>query len=177
MTGLVKVLEVMGDLPSDDEPVDQLAHALQCAGRALAVVPADDELVVACLLHDVGRVPAVANAGAHLPHEVAGATWCRPRFGERVAWLVGAHVDAKRYLVTRQESYERDLSPASVASLAAQGGPLPRRETDSWARHPWAAEACQLRRWDEQAKTPGTPVPELAHLVEIAARVAAGMHR
>ena len=50
----------MAGLPYDGEPVDQLQHALQAAALARQE-NADDELLVAALLHDVARAPAVAG--------------------------------------------------------------------------------------------------------------------
>lgn len=35
-----------------------------------------------------------------------GEAFCRPLFGDRVAWLVGAHVPTKRYLVAVNDAYE-----------------------------------------------------------------------
>ncbi|TQF67061.1 hypothetical protein FK531_15905 [Rhodococcus spelaei] len=52
----------------DEEWVDELDHALQAAGRA-SVNGADDELVLASALHDLGRSPLLAPA-AEAPHDV-----------------------------------------------------------------------------------------------------------
>ena len=53
---------------------------------------------------------------------VPPAGWLTPRFGERVGWLAGAHVAAKRYLVATESDYTDTLSPTSIRSLRAQGG-------------------------------------------------------
>jgi predicted HD phosphohydrolase len=79
----------MEGLPYDGEPVDQLEHALQCVQLARAV-GGEREFVVACLLHDIARAPAVAGiaydgAGEH--HGEMAARWLEPRVGARIAWL------------------------------------------------------------------------------------------
>ena len=85
----------MVGLPYDGEPVDQLEHALQCAALGAAERGEDDEFVVACLLHDIARAPAVAGIpydGPREHHGEAGARWLVPRVGARVAWLAEQHV-------------------------------------------------------------------------------------
>ena len=152
----------LAHLPYGLEPIDQLTHALQCAALAEAT-GAEDQLVVAALLHDIGRSRPVARAFAGLPHEVAGERFCRPRFGERVAWLVGQHVPAKRYLVAVDPTYHDGLSEESVVTLEHQGGPMDAAEVAAFERHPDHAEAAALRRFDDLAKDPEAPTPPLEH--------------
>ena len=152
---LREILDDMAGLPYGGEVVDQRTHALQCAGHAIDA-GSEPELVTAALLHDVGRVPRVRRAHPG-PHEEAGAAWCAAHTTERIAWLVGAHVPAKRYLVATDPAYAATLSPASVASLRVQGGAYDDAEAAEFARHPWAADALALRAWDEAAKEPDLP--------------------
>ena len=145
------------------ERVSELAHALQCAELAEAA-GADEQLTLACLLHDVGRFavdPALifdqigeARAGARGHHEV-GAELLAPFVPERVAWLVRMHADAKRYLCATEPGYHATLSPASQHTLTLQGGPMTAEEVARHAAHPWLADALRLRRWDDQAKVVG----------------------
>jgi gamma-butyrobetaine dioxygenase len=148
------------------EPVSELAHSLQCAELAHAA-GADEELVLACLLHDVGRfavdqslvfdskdVGGPARAGAR-GHQVVGAELNAPFVPARVAWLVGMHAEAKRYLCATEPEYFRALTPASRHTLGLQGGPLTPPQVAGLAGHPWLADALRLRRWDDQAKVPG----------------------
>src|SRR5262245_61676939 len=81
----------------DEESVDELDHALQAAARAVDD-RADDELMLAAALHDIAHSPLFGPAAAER-HDRAAQDWLTPRFGERVGWLAGAHVAAKRYLV------------------------------------------------------------------------------
>lgn len=145
---------------SDGEVVDLLAHGLQCAALLARSHPGDPELQVAGLVHDVGTVVRPDDPAGHAAR---GARLVRPVLGERVAWLVGAHVLAKRWLVTHDPAYRAALSPVSVATLAAQGDALGARAAAAFARHRWFAAAVALRRADDAAKDPFAVVPGLAH--------------
>lgn len=174
----MRVEEVLGILKTgegvsyDGEAVDELSHALQCAGSAVDA-GADEELVVAALLHDIGRAPEVRARIPGSAHERVGAEFCRPLFGDRVAWLVGAHVSAKRYLVSVETGYAARLSPASLKSLVEQGGRFMTREVEDFQTHRWWADAVLLRRWDDLAKAPEAVTPDLADYAGIMERVAA----
>jgi predicted HD phosphohydrolase len=161
------------------EAVSQLEHALQCADLAEAA-GADEEVVLACLLHDIGRVAAdpvlIADetrpgaptaAGARGHHDV-GADLIAPWVAERVAWCVRMHADAKRYLCATDPDYYDVLSPASKRTLVIQGGVMTSGEVAAFAAHPWLADAVALRRWDDQAKVAGkrsTPLAEREALI------------
>jgi predicted HD phosphohydrolase len=143
---------------ADEEDVDLLAHALQCAQRLRAVAPGDVELQVAGLVHDVGTalVP-----GAPDRHARIGADAVRPLLGARVARLVAGHAEAKRYLVAVDAEYRSALSARSIVTLAAQGGPLDERAAVAFARGRDAQALVELRRADDAAKVPGAAVDGL----------------
>lgn len=149
----------------DEDAVDELDHALQSAARAIDA-GADDELVLAAALHDIGHSPLVA--GHDHGHDRAAQDWLTPRFGARVGWLAGAHVAAKRYLVATEEGYAGGLSAVSVASLRAQGGaaidPL-------LADHPWWPDAVALRRYDDAAKDPAAGCADIDDILTLAERL------
>lgn len=168
-----KLLGGLKGLPYGGEAVDQLSHARQCAGRAIDA-GADTDCVVAAALHDIGRARCVAARFTGMSHEEAGARFCAETLPERVAWLVGAHVAAKRFLVADDPAYLAELSPASVRSLIGQGGPMRSAEAEAFAAHPWAEEALDLRCWDEAAKDPAGAAPELGELVALIDTVARG---
>ncbi|MHA6617713.1 HD domain-containing protein [Pseudonocardia sp. DLS-67] len=167
---LLAALRATADLPYDGEAVDQLAHALQC-GTIAVRAGARPAVVAAALLHDIGRSPAVAALLPEAPHERAGAAFCTRLLGHEVGWLVGAHVLAKRALVTLDPGYASLLSPVSVRSLQEQGGPAAAAEVERFLRHPLAEEAMQVRRWDDEAKVPGAPTMGLDELVDISVTV------
>ncbi|TQM10843.1 HD domain-containing protein [Pseudonocardia kunmingensis] len=157
----------VADLPYDGEAVDQLAHALQCGTLAVRA-GARPAVVAAALLHDIGRSPGVSAQLPDAPHERAGAAYCTRLLGHEVGWLVGAHVLAKRALVTLDPGYAALLSPVSVRSLEQQGGPAASAELDRFLRHPLAREAMDVRRWDDEAKVPGAPTMALDELLDVA---------
>jgi predicted HD phosphohydrolase len=148
------------------ERVNELAHALQCAELADGA-GADEEIVLACLLHDVGRY-AVAQegisdtleqtgtrAGTPRGHHEAGADLVAPYVSERVAFLIRAHADAKRYLCATDPGYYDTLSKGSKHTLTLQGGVMTAEEAARAATHPWWTDALRLRRWDDGAKEQG----------------------
>lgn len=140
--------------PPDGDPVDLLAHGLQCADVLRRERPDDVGLQLAGLVHDVGHaVPGGPD------HARLGAELVRPLLGDRIATLVALHVEAKRFLAATEPAY--DLSDASRASLARQGGAMTPDEVARFAARPEAADAVALRRADEQAKVVGREVPGL----------------
>jgi gamma-butyrobetaine dioxygenase len=157
---LRELIDGLAEVPYGGEAVDERAHALQCAWYALRD-GADDDLVLAALLHDAGRA---VDPG--IDHERSGEELGRRLVGERAGWLIGSHAQAKRYLVAVEPEYAGTLSPASAASLRVQGGPMTPTEAARFAAHPWAADAVRLRRWDDLAKVPRGPEADLDDLVE-----------
>lgn len=64
--------------------VDRYQHSLQCATRALRD-EADEETIVAALLHDIGDLYAPDN------HSALAAAVLEPYVGERTHWVVKHH--------------------------------------------------------------------------------------
>ncbi len=96
----VEVAQMDGIVPSCEMSFTHLGHALQTAAVLRQDFPDDIELAVAGLVHDIGHLlPGVGDA----EHAEAGAEAVREALGDRVAGPVGLHVEAKRYLVARQE--------------------------------------------------------------------------
>jgi predicted HD phosphohydrolase len=142
-----------------DEPdVDGLAHALQCGAALRASHPADPELAVAGLVHDISDI---AFPHDHGDHARRGAGIVEPLLGPRVARLVGAHVDAKRYLVATDPGYRGRLSPRSVETLHLQGDALDAATVAALASDPDLDAILALRRADETAKDPDAQPPAL----------------
>ena len=125
------------------ERVSELAHALQCAELAREA-GADEELTLACLLHDVGRFAVDqalvfdrvggGRARARRGHHEIGADLIAPYVPERVTWLVRMHADAKRYLCSTEPGYHATLSPASQHTMTLQGGLMSPEEIARHAR-------------------------------------------
>ena len=151
------------------EGVSQREHALQSAMLAREA-GADDALITAALLHDVGhllhkRGEDVAARGIDARHEAIGAGWLARHFGPAVCDPVRLHVAAKRYLCAVEPGYEARLSPASMVSIALQGGRMNADETAAFEALPFAAAALRLRRWDEAAKVVGLATPSFESFV------------
>jgi predicted HD phosphohydrolase len=154
---------------TDNEDVDLLAHGLQCAALLAEVAPDDPELQVAGLVHDVGTVLWPDRPRTHAR---SGAAAVAGLLGERVAWLVGHHDEAKRYLVTVDPDYWSRLSPTSVRTLEVQGGTLDDDERTRLEAAPWIDDVLTLRRADDDAKVPGRAVTPLSHWRPVVEQVA-----
>jgi phosphonate degradation associated HDIG domain protein len=141
------------------EAVSKLEHAEQCAWQAREA-GADEELVLAALLHDIGHLIESELAQRDqrvgvINHDDLGAAWLLERgFSRRFARLVGGHVDAKRYLTSTNPAYLERLSPASQETLRLQGGPMNAEEAGTFSIDPYLRDMLRLRTWDEMAKDP-----------------------
>ena len=159
------------------EPVTQLEHALQTAARAEAA-GADDELVTASLLHDLGHLLHELGAtptlrGMDDVHQYAALPFLRGLFNERVLGGIRLHVDAKRYLCATRAGYEAALSADSRRSLALQGGVFSAAQVAAFIGQSGAGDAVKLRLWDDQAKVAGEVTPPLSHFLARAQRCTA----
>jgi predicted HD phosphohydrolase len=150
--------------------VSLLDHGLQCAYLLRCRRPDDLELQVAGLVHDIGQTLTGSDEAAH---GEAAAHFVRPVLGSRVAALVRLHVPAKRYLVSTRPGYLARLSRASLESLAEQGGPMDADEAAAFASRPYALDAAELRRCDDNAKKLHAVVYPLADWLPALAQVAA----
>jgi phosphonate degradation associated HDIG domain protein len=149
------------------EVVTTLEHSLQAAYFAQES-NASDALVVAALLHDIGHLidsaPAdFADWQSDARHEVSGSNWLTQRFGPEVSEPVRLHVPAKRYLCATDPSFWAQLSPASVQTLALQGGPMSGEEIAAFRREPFHRDAVQLRHFDDRGKVAGLRTADFAH--------------
>ncbi len=149
------------------EAVTQASHMLQTAALAEAD-GADDSLVAAALLHDVGHFTGTVTAGQFMAgldnrHSDIGARWLSQWFGPDVTEPVHLHVAAKRYLCTVEPAYAMTLSDASKFSLQLQGGPMSPPDAAHFGTLPYAQDACRLRRWDDAAKDTAAQPPSFEH--------------
>lgn len=138
-------------------------HAL-LTDRAARRAGADEALVVAYLLHDIGHFLEGPDEefGSH-DHGTAGADFLAERFPPQVSEPVRLHIDAKRYLC----AIERDCTgpcrrPLAMASPNRAGsclrrkprhsraGPTPRRRSD------YAAGKTRVAR-QSAAPSPSSP--------------------
>ena len=141
----------------NSEGFSQLEHGLQCAANAERD-GASAALITAALLHDIGWTlradfPNWAGNSEH-GHEDIAAELLGRWFGPEVT---------ERHLVATEAGYAEKLSAGSVATLERQGLPLTKDESTSFLARDHAEDALALRRWDEDAKTPGAATPDLDH--------------
>lgn len=157
------------------EPVTISEHMLQCAECA-ENEGADDALVAAALLHDIGHFtnefPAdAAEQNIDAMHEEAGARVLQRFFPQLIHDCVRYHVDAKRYLCATDPGYFGRLSAASVHSLNLQGGPMGADEAENFAKNPHLDAILKVRIWDDIGKDPARKAPEFAHYAPLLERV------
>ena len=155
-------LDLLGGLAqhSYGERLDMLSHSLQTAANARAA-GAEPPLVLAALIHDVGHLLGEPTEWGIPDHATLGASVVQRWFGPGVTEPVRLHVDAKRYMTATDPGYADQLSPASVATLAQQGGPFSEEEAARFRDHPRANEALLLRRADDAGKSPDETPAEL----------------
>jgi len=174
MTGTETIGELFAGPGARDylgEPVSIGEHMRQ-AGALAEAAGAPPGLVAAALLHDVGHLlgrqvdgplggPGGAPPGKTSPedrHGESGAGWLSQWFGPEVTEPVRLHVAAKRYLCAVDPGYFGPMNAAEVAAFGAV---------------PYSADAVAVRRWDDQAKDPGTAPPPFAHFAPLLAALAA----
>jgi predicted HD phosphohydrolase len=142
------VLAALGKLEHtlDGYPLSRLAHSLQAATRA-ARDGADDELVVAALVHDIGDELAPYN------HQEIAAGILRPYVRPEVTWIVEQHGLFQNYY------YVHHL-----------GGDRHARER--FRDHPWY-EACKhfCAKWDQVSFDPNYPSENLHHFEPLVRRI------
>lgn len=159
------------------EAVTQLEHALQTAALAESE-GAPHYLIAAALLHDLGHIIQVQQQeSAELDqetdhrHQVFVLPFLQESLPAAVLEPIRMHVDAKRCLCAIDETYFSTLSPASVHSLELQGGIFSEDQVETFMQQPYAVDAIRLRRWDDLAKVPGQPTPDLTHFLTIVANI------
>lgn len=126
--------------------VTRLEHSLQTATRA-EQDGADDEMIIAALLHDLGDVLAPAN------HAEYAAAILRPYVRDEVTWIVRHHGVFQMYY------YAHHLDGDRYAR-------------EKYRDHPWF-DACVYfcERWDQASFDPDYPTRPLAHFEPLVRRI------
>ncbi|MEO5974790.1 MAG: HD domain-containing protein [Ilumatobacteraceae bacterium] len=145
------------------ETVTMSEHMLQAAALA-EDEGADESLIAAALLHDVGHF--ADELSAYSPsdtidkrHDIVGAQLLEPYFDQRIVDAVRLHVAAKRYLCATNSEYLSVLSKASVHTLGLQGGPMSPDEIVEFEGYGGSRDAVRIRLWDDRAKVSGVVTP------------------
>ena len=158
------------------EQVTQEQHALQAAHLA-EQDRAPAHVIVAALLHDVGHLferefDQALTTTVDMVHEQVGEAFLRRWFRPDVTEPVRLHVMAKRYLCATRPGYFEALSPASVRSLALQGGPMSADEAAAFEADPHYSDAVRVRVYDDMAKDQQRRTPGLEHFLGYVVQVA-----
>ncbi len=166
---IIELFEKYGDEDYDGEPVSQTSHMIQCAMEAMAQGE-DEELVLGSFLHDIGHllkhIEHTEEMGKYgvINHEGLGAQYLKEKgFSKRICAMVENHVNAKRYLVAVDETYQSKLSEASLQTLQWQGGPMHASEILMFEQHPFFDDIIKVRLWDEKAKQRDAVLLPLLH--------------
>lgn len=172
---IIEHLEQLGNVESvEAEHFTELEHGLQTAALLCEMAPEDVELQVAGLVHDLAHP---WDGPGQPRHATMGAIAVREVLGDRIADLILSHVPAKRYLVATRREYASILSPDSVMTLAAQGGPMTAEEIEAFEQNADFQAMVDLRIADDGAKVPGKLVPALStyedSIRELASRLTA----
>jgi len=180
---IIGLFEKYGNEDYDGEPVSQTSHMIQCAMQATAT-GSDMELVLGAFLHDVGHLlkhnqqtEAMGTYGV-VNHEGLGGAYLRSKgFSERICAMVEMHVQAKRYLVTRDENYKSKLSEASIRTLMDwQGGYMSEDELQVFTSQPFFEDIIKVRLWDEEAKKYDAVLLPLHHFKQLITSYLTGKH-
>ncbi len=140
---IIKALERL-DHSLEGYPISRLQHSLQSATRAMRD-GADDELIVAALIHDVGDDLAPYN------HAAIAAELIRPYVRAEVTWIVEQHGLFQCYYYVHHLGGDRNMR-------------------DRYRDHPWY-EACAAfcEKWDQCSFDPAydtLPLEAFVPLVE-----------
>ena len=136
----------------------------------------DEENIIAALFHDIGHryrgkdVKQMNEFGV-VDHDKIGAALLATRgFSAKVVALVGGHVDAKRYKVFKDKSYQDKLTYASKQTLIHQGGAMSEKEAMEFEKNIYFEQILLLRDWEEEAKTPKAKTPPLEYFRDMILR-------
>jgi predicted HD phosphohydrolase len=143
-----RVLEAFRAQPSTltGYRIDRQQHALQTATRALRD-GADEEMVVAALLHDLGDALAPCN------HSEYAASILRPYVSERTWWIIQHHGLFQSYYYAHHSGGDRNAR-------------------DRYRDHPYyqaTVDFCQ--RWDQCSFDPDYDTLPLEHFEPLVRRV------
>ena len=143
-----RVLESMGKLDHSLEgyPVSRLGHSLQAATRALRD-NADEEMIVAALIHDIGDELAPYN------HAEVAAGILRPYVRPEVTWIIAQHGLFQNYYYVHHFGGDRNAR-------------------ERLRDHPWY-ESCAhfCAAWDQCSFDPDYPTESLATFEPLLRRI------
>lgn len=168
---IINLFKQFGDSEYGGEAVTQVEHALQAAFMA-EEAGESETLILACLLHDIGHLlhqfpNDTPDHGIDDLHENLGNDYLQKIFPKSISEPVKLHVDAKRYLCTKEPNYINILSQPSITSLMLQGGPMTLEECKIFEENPFYQDGIRLRKYDDLAKIPNFATHNIEHYAEM----------
>ena len=152
MPGIIKTMLLQLEEQVDGFAVNQLHHCLQTATRALRE-GASEEMIVAALCHDIGKVISVEN------HPAIAAEILKPYVSHETYEIIRTH---------------QDFQGRHYYALMGKD-PDSRRE---YASEPWYEMACMFTDgWDQTSFDPEYDTLPLPHFEPMIDRVFAGPRR
>jgi predicted HD phosphohydrolase len=133
---------------TDGFAVDQLVHSLQTATRAERA-GADDEVVVASLCHDIGKVVSVFN------HPRIAAEILRPYVRPEVTEMILVHQDFQGRHYYHHFGGDPDAREQHRAALAPEQFELAARFADEWDQQAFDPDydTLPLEHFEERVRT------------------------
>lgn len=139
------------------EAINQEEHALQCGQLALQEKKDDDVFIVAALFHDIGHLsgywlglPTMDHVGVEKHEELGAIMMQKLGFPSRICDLIQHHVDAKRYIRYKDQTYP--LSHGSEESLKRQGGPMTQEEAKQYEQDGRMKDYLLMRSFEDRGK-------------------------
>lgn len=154
------------------EDVSQIEHMIQCAMLA-GNDNQDDEVIIACFLHDVGHLIGIDNKLENdnfgiIDHEKVALEFLRESgFKYPIPELVYNHVNAKRYLIYKNPDYYNNLSNASKNTLIKQGGVMTELEANIFEKDKLFELSLKVRSYDEKAKDKKIEMKKVEYYFEL----------
>ena len=151
------------------EKVSKTEHMIQCAVTA-EMAGEQDHLVLACLLHDIGHFLGKDDTNGYgvADHGMVGYRYLKSMgIDEKVCHLVRKHTDAKRYLVTIDDTKYRQLSEASKRTLDYQGGKMTEEELLRMERDPRLSDILKVRVYDDLSKKENVKLPKIEAFIPL----------
>ena len=143
-----RVIRILKSLESSlgGYKVSRLEHSLQAASRALRD-QADEEMIVAALLHDIGDEIAPLN------HSEISAAVLRPFVSEKTHWIVQKHGLFQSYYFNHHYGHDRNLR-------------------DKYKDHPFFENTLNFcARWDQNSFDPNYDTIDLKEFIPMVYRI------
>ena len=139
---LFKLVGVEAGKEKDHPEVWALDHTYQCFKWAIRESN-DIDLILAALLHDVGKAVDCKN------HVHEGVKLIEGFSSRKTVWLVENHMRIWTYILGEMKGLKKCVE---------------------YAKHPWLPELIQLARWDKKARKPNSstffPFDEILRILD-----------